>query len=105
MEHPRHAPDPENQHPPEHEPHPEEPYIVLHGGLIVNNPALPIIDLDLLDVDTLLEGDAAQARLMAQDAGRFGLTEIAEQFRLFADMAERYEASHPNGEEDEHGTE
>lgn len=62
-----------------------DPYIVLEGGLIQNEPALPVIDLDLLDCDVTLPGDRERATDMANLARHHGLTSIAERFEAFAD--------------------
>jgi len=85
MEHQPRTPEPERQ------PSPEitsgEPYILLKGGLVINNPGLPIIDLDLLEADALIDGDPEQARYLAGEARRFGLNDIAKQFETFAEFA------------------
>jgi len=76
---------------PEQQPSPEQvagdPYILLEGGLVINDPGLPIIDLDLLDADIVIDGDPERARELAAEARRFGLDEIAARFDAFADTA------------------
>ncbi|MGE3795584.1 MAG: hypothetical protein AB7I38_16900 [Dehalococcoidia bacterium] len=61
---------------------------------MINDPGLPIFDLDLLDADLLIDGDDEHARELAEQARRFGLDDIATRFQTFADTAVAELAEH-----------
>lgn len=61
-----------------------DPYVILRGGLVVNDPALPVIDLDILDADFPFPEDAEHARDRASLARSLGLTQIADELDEFA---------------------
>lgn len=67
----------------EREPIDGDPYIVLEGGLITNEPALPIIDLDLTEVSALTRDDLEEAARLAATARAFGRDDLAERFDAF----------------------
>ncbi len=61
-----------------------DPYIVIEGGRVANTPILPVIDLDLLDVDAPLPGDSVRATEAARIARSFGLMEAAARLEAFS---------------------
>ena len=61
-----------------------DPYVIVRGGLVTNDPALPVIDLDVLDSDAPFPEDAAYAREQASLARRLGLADIADELDQFA---------------------
>lgn len=65
-----------------------DPYILIEGGLVINDPGLPIIDLDLMDADIVIDGDPERARKLAAEARQFGLDDIPARFDAFADTAD-----------------
>lgn len=64
--------------------HSGDPYILIEGGLVKNTPALPVIDLDILDAEVPLPGDGDRALESARIARSFGLNEDAARLEAFA---------------------
>ena len=61
-----------------------DPYVSVRGGLIVNDPAVAVFDLDMLDAQFPLPSDAEHASERANLARSLGLTSIAEELDAFA---------------------
>lgn len=59
-------------------------YVIVRGGLVVNDPALPVFDLDVLDTEFPFPDDAEYARERARLARSLGLTGIAAELDGFA---------------------
>ena len=58
-------------------------YVLVDGGLVQNNPALPVFDLDVLDSDNQDEASAAEAlglreRILAHPQARTDLTDVVD---------------------------
>jgi hypothetical protein len=53
--------------------------------LVINDPELPVFDLDVLETSTLIPADLKYARETAARARRLGLADIAERLEEFAD--------------------
>lgn len=63
-------------------------YIIIRGGLVVNEPAIPVIDLDVLETDFPDAHDAKYAREQADVARQLGLADIADELDQFAAQLE-----------------
>ena len=61
-----------------------DPYVIVRGGLVANDPALPVIDLDVLEADAPSAQDAEYARERADLARSLGLNDIADELDQFA---------------------
>jgi hypothetical protein len=63
--------------------YPGEPYVVLEGGLVNNDPLLPVFDLDVLKSGYIDEHEIGYATSLAEQAREHGLTEIATRLDRF----------------------
>ncbi|OJX65522.1 MAG: hypothetical protein BGO95_10700 [Micrococcales bacterium 73-13] len=57
---------------------PGDPYVLVEGGLVQNEPILPMFDLDVLNADFIVDDD------LAYRARAYGLTGIAARLDRFA---------------------
>lgn len=63
-------------------------YIIVRGGLVQNNPSLPVLDLDVLDSDitpSLLAETAKEVESLASLASDLGLDDIYEECHEWLD--------------------
>lgn len=62
-----------------------DPFVLVEGGLVQNDPELPVFDLDILKADFIDADDVQYARELADRARHHGLTETAKRLDDFAD--------------------
>ena len=62
---------------------PGDPYVIIEGGLVSNDPLLPVFDLDVLDADIVSGHDIKVAAYLAEQARAHGLTDIATRLERF----------------------
>lgn len=58
-------------------------YVVLEGGLVTNDPSLPVIDMDLLEIEAVSAHDLGEAQEQARLARSLGRADLAERFEAF----------------------
>ncbi len=63
--------------------HAGEPYVLVEGGLVQNNPLLPVFDLDVLETDFITVHDVDYAEELADRARAHGLRDIATELDRF----------------------
>lgn len=66
----------------------KDPYVIIRGGLVQNDPALPVIDLDVIESEFPNRKDAWFARVTAIEARRLGLADYADELDQFAAWVE-----------------
>jgi hypothetical protein len=71
-----------------------DPYVIVEGGLVQNNPLLPVFNLDLLDADFVDESDVDYAIELAQTVRTHGLSDIADRLEAFAAEHEHLRGDH-----------
>lgn len=69
-----------------------DPYIIIEGGLVQNDPALPVFDLDVL-ADEFPDANTAQE---IQSLRERALAEKLRDLQYIADACERWLAEHPD---------
>lgn len=63
--------------------YPGHPYVIVEGGLVQNDPLLPVFDLDVLKTDFITDDDILYARDLADRARTYGLTDLAARVDRF----------------------
>jgi hypothetical protein len=85
MEHEHQTTEPDRIPSPEKEPSPPQPYIILEGGLIANDPGLPVFDLDIFELNAPSVYDVEEAIQQAATARSLGLDGLAARYAEFTD--------------------
>jgi hypothetical protein len=57
--------------------------VIVEGGLVQNEPVLPVFDLDVLKADFINEDDISHARGLADRARQYGLARLAARIDRF----------------------
>lgn len=60
-----------------------DPYVIVEGGLVQNDPLLPVFDLDILKTSFITDDDILYARELADRARAYGLTDLAARIDRF----------------------
>lgn len=63
--------------------YPGDPYVIVDGGLVQNDPLLPVFDLDVLKAGFITDDDILYARDLADRARAYGLTDLAARVDRF----------------------
>ncbi|HRN28948.1 MAG TPA: hypothetical protein PK781_01560 [Terrimesophilobacter sp.] len=63
--------------------YPGDPYVIVEGGLVQNDPLLPVFDLDILKTSFITDDDILYARDLADRARDYGLTDLAARVDRF----------------------